>query len=243
LGRVTSGAAIQIAGDAAQCLGVRFLADGVSGALQSVLLTPGTDIDQFSLHAVIQGRPDADYQRIINALIKLHQQQQHRFSLMKLQMPQPPPPAIDYQAMIDEVQRLQALAQQVTTAQHQQLAQLHAGAQLQVAQQQHVLQSPQQKQQQTAAQQYQALVQQRYQQQQHLQQVPAQQQQQQAAIQAQQNQALLNTYPQPPQQPPQIMQSTIQPYLFQHLNHQSPQAGGDTGGNQAQPSFDPISLY
>jgi hypothetical protein len=110
-------------------------------------------------------------------------------------MQQPPSPAIDYQALIAEVQKLQASAQQpqqVGTAQRspqqdqQQLAQLHASAQLQAAeqqQQQQPLQGQQQQQQQTTAQQYQALVQQQYQQeatnQQQQQQQPQQQQQQQ----------------------------------------------------------------
>ena len=131
---------------------VACLNDGVVGALRSVLLTPGTDVDQMSLQAVIQGRPDADYQRIINALIKLHQQQQQQSALMKLQMQQPSPPGIDYRALIAEVRKAQA--QQIATVQHQQLEQQHAVQSLQVQQQQ-----PQ-----TAAQQYQALIQQQYQQ-------------------------------------------------------------------------------
>src|ERR1700678_4116005 len=64
-------------------LGVGPLADDVVGTLQSVLLTPGADVNQLSLQAVVQGRPDADYQNIVNALIKLHQQQQQHCSLMK----------------------------------------------------------------------------------------------------------------------------------------------------------------
>ena len=122
------------------------LPDGVVSALQSALLTPGTGVDQMSLQAVIQGRPDADYQRTINALIKLHQHQHQQFTLMKLQMQQPPPPDIDYRALIAEVRKVQA--QQIAIAQ------------------QHALQSPQGRQQQpqTAAQQYQALIQQQYQQ-------------------------------------------------------------------------------
>jgi hypothetical protein len=132
------------------------LADGVVSALQSVLLSPGTGVDQMSLQAVIQGRPDADYQRIINALIKLQHQQ---FALMKLQMQQPPPPGIDYRALITEVQKVQA-QQKIATAQQQQ----QHGQSLQGRQQQ-----PQ-----TAAQQYQALIQRQFQQQ-----AAAQQQQQQ----------------------------------------------------------------
>lgn len=210
------------------------LSDGVVSALQSVLLTPGTGIDQLSLQAVIQRRPDADYQKIINTLTRLHQ---HQLSLMKLQMQQPPPPAIDYQALIAVVQQ----AQEAATAQQkqQQLAQLHASAQLQVTQQQ-ALQSPQgQQQQQTAAQQYQALVQQQYQQQaaiqkqqQQLQQVLTQQQQQQQAAQYQALQ--------------QQQQAQAQHNGFQHLNHHLSHAGGggdNTGGVQAQSSFDPTSLY
>ena len=136
------------------------LADGVVSALQSALLTPGTGVDQMSLQAVIQGRPDADYQRTINALIKLHQHQHQQFALMKLEMQQPPLPGIDYRALIAEVRKVQA--QQIATAQ----------------QQQHALQSPQGRQQQpqTAAQQYQALIQQQYQQR-----AAVQQQQQQSA--------------------------------------------------------------
>ena len=143
--------------------GVACLADGVVSALQSVLLTPGTGVDQISLQAVIQGRPDADYQRIINALIKLHQQQHQQFALMQLQMQQPPPPGIDHRALIVEIQKVQA--QQIATAQ----------------QQQHTLQSLQGRQQQpqTAAQQYQALIEQQYQQQ-----AERQQQQQTAQYQA-----------------------------------------------------------
>ncbi|KAF8803920.1 hypothetical protein BYT27DRAFT_6724230 [Phlegmacium glaucopus] len=232
------------------------IAAGVVTALQSVLLTPSTGVDQLSLQAVVQARPDADYQRIINALMKLHQYQQQQFSLMKLQMQQPPLPPIDYQVLISEVQKLQSLARPVATAQ----------------QQQQPPQGQQQQQQQTAAQQYQALIQQQYeqqaaiqQQQQLLQQALAQQQQQQAtqyqvlsqqqqqaAAQAQQNQALPNAYAQFPQQPQQqhrpTLQSAAQTYLevykqFQHLNPLLGGGGGDTSGGQAQPSFDPASLY
>lgn len=150
-------------------------ADGVVSGLQSVLLTPGTGVDQMSLHAVIQGRPDADYQRIINALIKLQQQQHQQYALMKLQMQQPPLPGIDYRALIAEVRKVQA--QQIATGQ----------------QQQHALQSFQGRQQQpqTAAQQYQALIQQQYQQQ-----AAVQQQQQTAQYQAllQQQQGTQSTF-------------------------------------------------
>ena len=176
------------------------LADGVASALQSALLTPGSGVDQMSLQAVIQGRPDADYQRIINALIKLHQhQQQHQqFAMMKLQMQQTPP-VIDYRALIAEVRK---------------------------AQQQHTLQSFQGRQQpQTAAQQYQALVEQQYQQK-----AAIQQQQQQAA----QYQALL--------QQQKGTQSAIQPNLeAQAHNVYSTLTGGNglvsenhSGGNRGQ---------
>ena len=176
------------------------LADGVASALQSALLTPGSGVDQMSLQAVIQGRPDADYQRIINALIKLHQhQQQHQqFAMMKLQMQQTPP-VIDYRALIAEVRK---------------------------AQQQHTLQSFQGRQQpQTAAQQYQALVEQQYQQK-----AAIQQQQQQAA----QYQALL--------QQQKGTQSAIQPNLeAQAHNVYSTLTGGNglvsenhSGGNRSQ---------
>lgn len=194
------------------------LAGDVVSTLQSVLLTPGTGVDQLSLQAVVQGRPDADYQWIINALIKLHQQQQQQFASMKLQIQQPLPPAIDYKALIAEVQKVQA--QEVATAQQQRLAQLHTtSARLQETQQQ-----PQ-----TAAQQYQALVQQRYQQQAAAQQQQQQQLQEQRAAQyqaflkqqqatAQQNQSLLNNAARPP-----------------YLN-----LGGDaSGGGQSRPLSDP----
>ena len=150
---------------------VEGLADGVVSALQSVLLTPGTGVDQMSLQAVIQGRPDADYQRIINALIKLHQQQHQQFALMKLQMQQPPLHSTDYAALIAGVQKVQA--QQIATAQQQQH---HTAQSLQGEQQQ-----PQ-----TAAQQYQALIQQRYQQQAAVQQLQQQTAQYQALPQQQQ---------------------------------------------------------
>ena len=139
--------------------GIGCLADGIVSTLQSVLLTPGTGVDQMSLQAVIQGRPDADYQRITNALIKLHQQQHQQFALMKLQMRQPPSPGIDYNALVAEVQKVQA--QQITTAQQQQQQQ-HA---LQSLHWQGRLQQPL-----TDAQQYQALIEQQYQQQQQQQQ-------------------------------------------------------------------------
>ena len=143
------------------------LPDGVVSALQSVLLTSGTGVDQMSLQAVIQGRPDADYQRIINALIKLHQHQQ--FAMMNLQMQQPPLPGIDYRALVAEVRKVQA--QQIATAQ-----------------QQHTLQSLQGRQQQplTAAQQYQALIEQQYQQKAAVQQQQQQTVQYQALLQQQQ---------------------------------------------------------
>ena len=161
------------------------LADSVVSALQSVLLTPGTGVDQMSLQAVIQGRPDADYHRIINALIKLYHHQHQQFALMKLHMQQPPLPGIDYGALIVEVRKVQD--QQIATAQPQQ--------------QQHALQSLQGRQQQpqTAAQQYQALIQQQYQQ---AEQAAIQQQQQQQTA---QNQSLL--------QQQQGTQFAIQPYL------------------------------
>jgi len=221
LGRVAGGATIPIAA-------------GVVGALQSVLLTPGTGVDQLSLQAVIQGRPDADYQKITNALMKMHQQQQHQFSLMKLQMQRPPSPTIDYQVLISEVQKLQSLAQ-VATAQQQEQQPLQG-----------------QQQQLTAAQQYQALIQQQYQQQaaiqrqrQQMRQALTQQQQQvtqshalqqQQAAEAQQNQVSLNAYARPPQpiQFQQHAQSAAQTYLevnkqFQHINHQSPHEDGGSG--------------
>ena len=138
------------------------LADGVVSALESVLLTPGTGVDQMSLQAVIQGRPDAEYQRIIDALIKLHQHQHQQFALMKPQMQQPPLPGIDYRALIVEVRKVQA-------------------RQIGATQQHHTLQSLQGRQQQpqTAAQQYQALIEQQYQQK-----AAVQQQQQTAQCQA-----------------------------------------------------------
>jgi hypothetical protein len=163
------------------------LADAVVSALQFVLLTPGTGVDQMSLQAIIQGRPDADYQRIINALVKLHQQQQQQFTLMKLQMQQPSLPDIDYRALIAEVRKVQA--RQIATAQQQQQPQ-----------QQHALQSLQGRQQQpqTAAQQYQALIQQQY------------HQAEQAAVQQQQQQQTAQYQPHLQQQ--KGTQSAIQPY-------------------------------
>jgi hypothetical protein len=191
------------------------LADGVVSALQSVLLTPGTGVDQMSLQAVIQGRPDADYQRIINALIKLYHHQHQQFTLMKLQMQQPPLPGIDYGALIAEVRKVQD--QQIATAQPQQQQQQHALQSLQGRQQQ-----PQ-----TAAQQYQALIQQQYQQ---AEQVVVQQQQQQQTA---QYQSLL--------QQQQGTQSATQPYLEAYNVYSTDDNGGGlfenhpaSGGNGGQ---------
>ena len=244
---------------AAQTVGAGPLTGDVVRALQSVLLTPGTGVDQLSLQAVIQGRRDADYQRIINALIRLYQQEQQEFVFMKLQVQPPPSFTIDYQALIADIERVRAFAQQG----QQQVSQLHAtNVQLQQQQQQPALQSLQSQQpqpQQTAAQQYQALVQQQYQEQQQQQatQYQAFLQQQQAAAQAQQNQVLLNnTYVRPPQQQQQQqqyhgtkIQSIIRPCLevykvFKDLNPQGQgNGGGDASSSQAQSSFDPTSLY
>ena len=241
--------------------GVGTLSGGVISALQSVLLIPGTGVDQLSLQAVVQGRPDADYHRIINALIKLHHQQQQQFALMKLQMQQPPPPATDYKMLIAEVRKVQA--HQIATAQQEQQQEQHYTL--------HSLQGQQQPL--TAAQKYQALVQQQYQQQATAQQAAAQQaaqqqqlqlqvfaqqqaaqyqailqqQQQQTVAVAQQNQALLNNAPRPPHQQPQqqhgTLQSAIQPYLEAYKIFENLNLGGNTGGSQAQPLSDSNSLF
>jgi hypothetical protein len=181
------------------------LADGVVNALQSVLLTPGTGVNQMSLQAVIQGRPDAEYERIVSALIELHQHQHQQFALMETQMQQLPLPGIDYKALIAEVQKVQA--QKKPTVKRQRTLQSLQGWQ----------QQPQ-----TAAQQYQALIEQQYQQN-----AEVQQQQQQTA----QSQTLL----QQQQGTPSAIEPYFEPYyVYSTGGPDGLQFENNLGGNGGQ---------
>lgn len=106
-------------------MGNSILNSDAIGALVNNLAGTNTGADPSNLQAVLQGQPGADYQGIISALMK----QQQQANTLQAQQSQPGS-AVNYQALINELQKLQANAH----PQQQALAQLQASQQLSTAQ-------------------------------------------------------------------------------------------------------------
>ncbi|KAF8966408.1 hypothetical protein BDZ97DRAFT_681899 [Flammula alnicola] len=85
--------------------------------LKSAFSKSNNGVAESDLQAVIQGQPDANYQAIINALIRQQQLSAQMQLQMGMQYQRPPDANVDYQALIGEIARLQKLneaAQQQT---------------------------------------------------------------------------------------------------------------------------------
>ncbi|KAF8898165.1 hypothetical protein CPB84DRAFT_1847897 [Gymnopilus junonius] len=93
----------------------------IFGTLTSALTKKNTGVSDADLQAVMQARPGANYQGVINTLMQqqLTYQQQSAAYMQAHPGMAPPRPSVDYQALITEVQRLQQVSQ------HQQQAQTH----------------------------------------------------------------------------------------------------------------------
>ncbi|KAJ3493541.1 hypothetical protein NLJ89_g10995 [Agrocybe chaxingu] len=97
-------------------------------------------VAESDLQAVAHAKPGANYQAIISALVRQQQQYQQQLAsqlqlqtAMGMQYQRPPQPAVDYHALIAEIQQLQIAAQtqqaSALLAQQQTFSQLHMSAQ------------------------------------------------------------------------------------------------------------------
>jgi len=162
-GKIAAHASLQIAGNLisnATGMSSNFIT-GVGGLLLDNRFTgmlkaafsKNSAVTQADLQAVMQGLPNANYQAVINALMQKQQQQQQQIISQTqfyngVQYQRPNQATVDYNSLIQEIQRLQKVAQaqqaQYLLAQQQQLAQLQAQAvQQQHAQAQASVQLPQ----------------------------------------------------------------------------------------------------
>ncbi|KDR74505.1 hypothetical protein GALMADRAFT_212038 [Galerina marginata CBS 339.88] len=213
----------------------------ITKMMKSAFSKFNTGVAESDLQAVMQGRPNANYQAVINALIRQQQLQQQQLAAQMqmnavngMQYQTPPQQSVDYQAMILEIQRLQKvalaqqaealLAQQQAAAQQQALAHLQANATQQQQQQVQAQAHAQLKYQQAIQEQQLALAQQQQAQQQ---QAMAQQQATFAQLQQQQYNTLLHQQqaalsaqnPQHHSQQPQQHGQNSYAQAFNHVGH------------------------
>lgn len=125
--------------------------------LKSAFSKNNSGVAESDLQAVLQGQPEANYQAILNALIRQQQLEQQQLMIQiqaqtqtGMQYQRPPQSTIDYAVLIAEIEKMQKMAQkaqaeamatqQAAAAQQQALAQLQVNA-LQGQQHQHVAQA------------------------------------------------------------------------------------------------------
>ncbi|CAA7259586.1 unnamed protein product [Cyclocybe aegerita] len=122
-------------------LPLRVLPDPVklTNSLKAAFSKNNNMVAESDLQAVAHAKPGANYQAIINALVRQQQQYQQQLAsqlqmqtAMGMQYQRPPQPAVDYHALIAEIQQLQIAAQtqqaSALLAQQQTFSQLHMGA-------------------------------------------------------------------------------------------------------------------
>ncbi|KAF9551557.1 hypothetical protein CPC08DRAFT_314656 [Agrocybe pediades] len=155
VGKIAANATLQVAGNyISQATGISadfitniggLLLDSKFTNMLKAAFSKNSSVTEADLQAVMQGQPNANYQAVIDALIKQQQQQQQQIMAQTqfyngVQFQRPNQSAVDYRTLIAEIQRLQQVAQsqqaQYVMAQQQLGSQQATIAQLQ-AQAQH----------------------------------------------------------------------------------------------------------